>query len=188
LLRLPSEIRTTIWRFVVGGHVLRHTYINHTKRRPTYSMTPPVSERPGGLALPRTCRQIYADVVLLPYKVNTFSFAPNMMVKHDIGCLKPIQRSQITDIQLELVPKRGWRFKQGTSLQELAKLSKYNFDFLPKLERIHILVFDTRQQGQQSYESCVSTLRSRLQVFLANKTVRITFEAANEPWDHYDRR
>jgi hypothetical protein len=151
-------------------------------------MTPPASERPGGLALLRTSRQIYAETVLLPYKLNTFSFAPNMMIKHDIGCLKPIQRSQIEDIQLELVPKKGWRFKRGATLQELAQLSKYNLDFLPALKRIHVIVFDTWGHGQHGYNYCVSTLRGRLQVFLANRDVSITFEAATESWNHYDRK
>ncbi|KAF1959414.1 hypothetical protein CC80DRAFT_379871, partial [Byssothecium circinans] len=65
LLRLPTEIREQIWSEVLGGKTFQQTY-NQGRNQP--SKFRPNRDRKHGLALPLTCRQIYAETASMPYK------------------------------------------------------------------------------------------------------------------------
>ncbi|KAH8731111.1 hypothetical protein GQ44DRAFT_755879 [Phaeosphaeriaceae sp. PMI808] len=68
LLRLPLDIRTMIWEYVLeSGEIIKLfpiACVRHSKiPKPTHRFQ-----------LLRVCRQIYVEAALLPYTLNTFSF------------------------------------------------------------------------------------------------------------------
>ncbi|KAF2797889.1 hypothetical protein K505DRAFT_234490 [Melanomma pulvis-pyrius CBS 109.77] len=83
LLRLPGEIRDTIWRYAVGGHQVdmcghhrgfKYQY-NRVKIRPLgcEETTPSNFVRPT-FQLLQVCRQIYIEASHIVYTMNTFGF------------------------------------------------------------------------------------------------------------------
>jgi hypothetical protein len=58
-------------------------------------MVPCASDRALGLDLLRTCRQIYSETALLPYKLNTFSFNSYMDVKPHLATLARFSVSKL---------------------------------------------------------------------------------------------
>ena len=74
LLKLPPEIRNTIYEYVLGGHKLYYVAygdkmsLRHNPPDPKSEF----AEIPQFLALTKTCRQIQAETKLLPFKLNVF--------------------------------------------------------------------------------------------------------------------
>jgi hypothetical protein len=64
LLRLPPEIRNTIYTFVFGIGTILMIHLR-------YGLS---CRTEGSLNLLRVCRQVYTETCLLPYKLNTFDF------------------------------------------------------------------------------------------------------------------
>ena len=133
----------------------------------------------------RTCRQIYAETALLPYKTNTFSFQKYVGIKQGLRYLKPFQRAQIVDVQLEIFQRSNLRLPNNAAIEGLAQLSKYNLDFLPALKRLHILIFSTRDKPVPKVEESTGEILRDLNVLLAGRRVSITFEATEEHrWEY----
>jgi hypothetical protein len=103
LLRLPPEIRCRIWEYVLGGMTLRSATFRLNDRRFTERMVPPFSERMANISPRRTCRQIYTETALLPYKSNIFNFGTYPDFRFDLGYVKSFQRVHIEKMQIEVV-------------------------------------------------------------------------------------
>jgi hypothetical protein len=102
LLRLPPELRDRIWGFAIGAHVLRVVYTNSPANKTVVKIQPPFKENRNTLALLRTCRQIYSETALLPYKSSTYSCDLWQPLSHGLRHMKRFQRAQIEDLQVEL--------------------------------------------------------------------------------------
>jgi hypothetical protein len=134
-LRLPPELRSRIWEYALGGHTLRTIYLG-ARRRSVPRMVPSTAERMYGLDLLRTCRQIYTETALLPYKTNTFSFSPQGSTRYHLSYLKLFQRAQIDKIQIEASDI-------GVDMYRLLSdvLEKNSLAFLPNLKHITVVYF-----------------------------------------------
>jgi hypothetical protein len=186
LLRLPPEIRHSIWEYALGGHVLRESTLGNkeggTKR---YRWVPPWSERTCGLDLLRTCRQIYSETALLPYKLNTFS-THYQLFQFNLRCwLKPFQDAQISLIQLELISGDDLKVLYGLTGEQAFK---NKLDLLPGLKRVHVLVFDPANTIRPFDEDCKEKVIGRLNALSNGRDLRITFEMLAETWSEYQKK
>jgi hypothetical protein len=63
LLRLPREIRDCIWKHALGGNIF--PVAKKYSRSETYTIMPKAARPSNGVALLRTCRQIYSETARL---------------------------------------------------------------------------------------------------------------------------
>ena len=89
LLRLPAEIRRMIWEYVFSGSVWRARGYPEGKKPLVKS-----------LSILQTCRQIYSETCLLPYRVGTLSFSVYTL-NWDIQGLRGIKLQSIRKMELE---------------------------------------------------------------------------------------
>jgi hypothetical protein len=139
LLRLPAEIRNTIYEYVLGGESWHYlTYIGvrlSLKRRLSKDDERPEKE-PHFLALFKTCRQLQAETKLLPFKLNLFpTFVKDLL--DFLRVLSPSQASVIHTIQamVDHCDSRGSR--NGRLRIEYAELVDVLVE-LPSLRRVEV--------------------------------------------------
>lgn len=100
LLRLPPEIRNRIWEYTLGGVVFRtHTYWGRRRYRVKFKACE--NESNIGLALLRTCRQIYSETATMPIRLNTMACLSVLSFENAAKQLQPYQRKYITKIRIE---------------------------------------------------------------------------------------
>lgn len=77
LLRLPVEIRTRIFAYVLGGNEYS---VYKPKKKPVCAIEgQPRGEAHRNLQVQRVCTQIYSETATLPFTLNTFYAWPHMM-------------------------------------------------------------------------------------------------------------
>jgi hypothetical protein len=152
-------------------------------------MVPAEEERMDGLDLLRTCRQIYTETALLPYKLNTFGFglSYHFSIKHEQRHLKSFQRAQIVNIEVAVYDRWGLSTLYYRPIEDLAEYSRYNLDFLPALEHIRIVIF-AHSMSESDIESCKQNVRKQLGVLLGGRKPDITFEVSKESLVEYITR
>ncbi|KAF2132696.1 hypothetical protein P153DRAFT_354172 [Dothidotthia symphoricarpi CBS 119687] len=143
LLRLAPEIRNRIWTFVLGGMLFRPLFSGRSYKK----MRPSNIDRNDGLTLLRTCRQIYHETALLPFRSNFFIFSAVSLWGSKLNMfrmLRGYQLQQITSIKLEIDSFTGVNLHtlqlvfDGCSRRSHASMSQA----LPGLKHIHICVFN----------------------------------------------
>jgi hypothetical protein len=98
LLRLPPEIRNKIWEYSLGSYVFRAFDLGHRKEKARVKWV----YKPGiGVALLRTCRQIYSEAASMLIPLNTFATSDPRCGSWALKLLPPYQRRQITTIRYE---------------------------------------------------------------------------------------
>lgn len=86
LLRLPPEIRSRIWEYTLGYTIVRAHVPYSRSHKPRLRTS---SDEPGiGMALLRSCRQVYSEAALMPMRLNTFAFEGVYDIKRAIKLLK----------------------------------------------------------------------------------------------------
>ncbi|KAF2027871.1 hypothetical protein EK21DRAFT_36904, partial [Setomelanomma holmii] len=92
LLRMPGELHNRIFRFAVGGYVVRVSL--------KFNMEP-VTMTSGNLSFRLTvARQVYAETALLQYRFNTFYFQHKGSIECFSSSLSQRQGEAITSIAL----------------------------------------------------------------------------------------
>lgn len=118
------------------------------------------------MALLRTCRQIYAEAALIPFKANTFSFWSFCGIEGLVKKRKRIQCNQISTIQLETgeATRMGalWGGVLGPALPNLSSL-------LPGLRHVNIRarLFSSTDQVDnfvQHWSKRIEALRGHVEV------------------------
>ena len=148
LLRLPPEIRTDIWKYVLGGKTFRAIY--HSQCTDLFKFLCPLSEAHNATALLRTCRQIYAEAALMPLLLNNFCVQDGFSTYYALRNLKPHQRKHITSIRIEVLSVEYDRF----TLTEFSNRSVSISRLLPNLRKICVFVFgpSTSNDGETVQE------------------------------------
>ncbi|KAF2132695.1 hypothetical protein P153DRAFT_354171 [Dothidotthia symphoricarpi CBS 119687] len=100
LLRLPPEIRNHIWEYAVGGYTVQGLYGASPGHHHRPSLK--VFERTDGLALLRTCRQVFAETALVPWAASLFAFNHPLTMRQVMKKLKGYQRKSITMLRLDV--------------------------------------------------------------------------------------
>lgn len=119
LLRLPAEIRNHIFEMALDGHTIK----------PDAPRT--LNNRDNRFDLLQSCRQIYAETGILPYRLSTFSFRYLNTMKKWCDRLPPIQRQAISAIQFPY--RREWaEHEEATTL--------LCFPNLPNLKNVDVIL------------------------------------------------
>ena len=146
LLRLPAEIRNLIFHYVLGGQkVAIHSpsyYRPHESeckgesdfaisefKDPYIILERSRSVRPVDLL--KTCRQIYAETVLLPFALNTFSYSSEIEVLDIKNKIFEAQRHAITAVQFCAI--RGSLQNQDGRIKAMS--------YLPGLRKVYINIY-----------------------------------------------
>ena len=122
-LRLPGELRSKIYGYVLGGHALRIGYSPHVRKTKTIKGQRYHVHAGGGLfnrlvehevidhryekalslhlGLLRVCRQVYGEAALLPYAMNTFTFENDWVLRRCFKTLRPTQKRAMTKFAIQ---------------------------------------------------------------------------------------
>ncbi|KAH6638235.1 hypothetical protein C7974DRAFT_451532 [Boeremia exigua] len=101
LLRLPPEIRNRIWEHTLGRSSFR-AQVSKQGRKNVATMVS-LSDEPGvGVALLRSCRQIYSEAAMMPICLNTFVIRDYWRNMKAFRLFSAHQFKRITMIRLEL--------------------------------------------------------------------------------------
>jgi hypothetical protein len=182
LLRLPPELRYRIWTLVIGVPILRTPLRTTPEDKRVQPLKLPITEGKKAWALLRTCRQIYAETALLPYKSSIFSDTLRTPLKSQLKCLKTFQRAQIEDLQVEVM------LPGHTRSPHLSGLRRVKLDILPGLKRIRVLAFRHVNCSETKIEECRTATRSELDLLLAGTNISFMFEVIEMSWIDYDKK
>lgn len=148
-------------------------------------MRAPVTDPLQGLPLLRTCRQIYAESAMLPFRLNTFSSDYINWVTDNFRCMRAYQRAQIMDLQIDVRIREGACVPE-TDVVEVALSTRrlpwgrYKFDGLPALKRIYVLIFTKSSQLGSIEEKCKEEVLGQLNSLLPRRQVDVTFEVRQD--------
>ncbi|KAH7408273.1 hypothetical protein DE146DRAFT_629203 [Phaeosphaeria sp. MPI-PUGE-AT-0046c] len=166
LLRLPAEIRNTIWKYTLGGKTMRPVY----SYRSRLNFVPKPSERINTFALLRTCRQIYAEGALIPYTESIFSVEYMADVTRAFRRFRKHQLGHIRELSIECdryVPNHFdvHQFISGIMFFLPSKA-------LPNLRRLRLGFFSSDDWNAVTFEETEKAIRSALFKSLVNRQIR----------------
>jgi len=147
-------------------------------------MVPRITDRRNALALLQTCRQIYTETALLPYKLGILNAVDYHYIKRDLDYLKPFQCAQFSELQLEAYHE-NLLIQPDPLVTDLSKKEKYNLNFLPGLKRIQVLIFKKRIWVGLNIASLVAGVRARLDLMLVGKNITITIKIVDMTPEEY---
>jgi hypothetical protein len=139
LLRLPGELRTQIWIYVLGYKLLNMWY-SSSFASIWGRVAAPITHCRNVMDLLRTCRQIYAECACIPYRYNIFSFDSYDSIYDQLKNFKLYQRANITHIQLNNFNHNSFLLGTKVPIEELAKRPRLNLSFLPALKQIRVVL------------------------------------------------
>jgi hypothetical protein len=154
LLRLPAELRNRIYDLVLyegDYNFASHFYIKDDQDQDDFlnfegfKVDPKVPNR---LGLIRTCRQLYAETVLLPFSLNTFVFRTHAMQYFFDSKTTMAQSRAIRAIELHLAISDGSIFLAHPKYTPMgatreSQVDRYTVSFctaLPGLASIYVRV------------------------------------------------
>lgn len=122
LLRLPAELRNLIYHYALGNCTL--ILSTHLGRLRLYQRDIPA------FPLLAVCTQIHAEVVLLPYSLNTFDFAFDVTLDFFLADISPSNIRMIKKLDLGtwtvMAPSAG---KSAVQLQKFTGLEEVMFSY-----------------------------------------------------------
>jgi hypothetical protein len=134
----------------------------------------PTLERGHTLALLRTCRQIYAETALLPFKLSIVIVPRWSSLKRTLNSLKSFQYAQIQHIQMEM---------SMLPLQIGSVFSEYDYhqlNLLTGVKRIRVLVFNTKHHPENEVQAWMAAGRGDLERILPGKEISVDFEVSDQ--------
>lgn len=180
LLSLPPEVRNCIWAHALGNSMIQ-AYHRRWTRSYRLRLKPP--NRANAMSLLRTCRQIYQETAILPFKLNTFTMSSAYNIQALETRLKPYQRAQITSLQFEVqVENLSVRVNDP-----LVNARTYAYLKLLTLEKFEICVFGHTKKHADSVARARASLMSAIQshlphVYVAVTTTELGWHTYNGKW------
>jgi len=111
LLTLPAELRNIIWALALGGTTFD---VKCKVQIPWGTATATITTQANSLALLQTCRQVYSETKLLPFRLNAFRFSSEDAFKPWLNQFDKAQQAAITEVHLatwkakHMVESRGF--------------------------------------------------------------------------------
>lgn len=96
LQRLPTELRDRIWRYVLGGQI----FIVRWQYGIRAHLAPATADPRNGVALLRTCRQIYSETASYPLGLGAIASSSPAAIQSAARRLKSYQRKQLRALRL----------------------------------------------------------------------------------------
>lgn len=146
LLRLPPEIRNKIWTIALGDMIFIPNRDWFARPYLWVAANPPRNHR---LALLRTCRQVFCETALIPYKINTFIVPRYIKLRSFLRRMKTAHRRAVSTLQVE------HSMSYGNPLTHVPLLS-----LLTGLERLKVVV--TGYSNNVQNERYLSALKDQL--------------------------
>jgi hypothetical protein len=183
LLRLPAELRNIIWGYALGSNTFDiHCWFSYSRER---IITKVLNRQKNFLSLLRTCRQIYSEAHLLPYRFNGFRIRNEDAI---IPWLNGLERSRLNTItEIHLVTWRARRMLEGTTFFPKPMTDVIPLQRLPSLRRLCVEV-RVQRSGQLCKQRACGTCHAcdaellqseeqlRSYVTNQNKKVEVIFE------------
>ena len=138
LLRLPAEIRASIWKHALEYPVVK---VRPSSKRHRKSVRV-------NFGLLRICRQVYSETARLPHTLNTFSFST-----HD-DVTNFARRKKLDKLQ-KLSVRSNWI----THSLDLVRSVLYHREHLPQLQEVELTMHDLPRSTDEKPKS-EETLRS----------------------------
>lgn len=138
LLRLPTEIRQEIWKYVLGGKTYLASRFGGRYYSQSYSFAPSTVEPRNGMALLRACRQIYSEAVLYAFFKAAFAYHDLTYLKRSVKALQTYQRKHITHLRIDCQGRNYVSYLEGSG-----RLYDIKLDFVkmcPALINVTVLV------------------------------------------------
>lgn len=148
LLRLPTEIRQEIWKHALGGKTYEASCFSGRYYSESYKFAPSAAEPRNGMALLRTCRQIYSEAVLYPFFQATFACHDVTYLKRSVKLLHAYQRKHVAHLWIDC----RWQY-YGLYLADSGLLSDKKLDFkklFPTLSHVTVFVHGIADAGLDS--------------------------------------
>ena len=170
LLSLPPEIRNHIWTYTLNNTMIQIYSI----RSNSYKLLLKPSDRNNPMALLRTCRQIYYETAILPYKLNTITVGTVHRLTALVRHLRPYQYTRITSLELQLDhhnPEYLMRVWGPVAIAAQFPI----LEKLPELRRIEVRLFDyVAALGPGILSKLESGILSKLRACLPQVDVTLT--------------
>ncbi|KAH4935010.1 hypothetical protein HBI79_080090 [Parastagonospora nodorum] len=151
LLRLPTEIRSRIWIYAIGGRTIRQSFGVVRDR----VFVPEPSERTNTFALMRACRQIYAKTDILPMTTNVFQLTNCSTLWIAAKSFRKYQLRQIIGVRVEVNDLRFQRC-YAVYLKQLFEVNKLSI--FPNLRSVHFCVYGSKARVYTSLSDCSAFL------------------------------
>lgn len=156
LLRLPAEIRNSIWEYALGGNIRDLTYFKRDRKRYTEWLIAMSSASfpEHSHALLSTCRQIYAETALLTFSTNEFRFRSKTTFKWTRD-LSKVQKDLIHTVHFVRSP---WHRYLDQGEQRFFVAWDFPIDIFPNIKHIVIEMGETYgdERGQRDHPSDLS--------------------------------
>jgi hypothetical protein len=101
LLRLPAELRIMIYGHVLGAHPIQGYEVDECRACWEADRIEFTLHYEGNLAMLLTCRQVYTEAKLLPFKLNTFTVGFSDILQLHDSELRWWQINAITELHIE---------------------------------------------------------------------------------------
>jgi hypothetical protein len=144
-------------------------------------LKPATTEHEHALALLRTCRQIYAETALVPYKSSIVTIDVWNSIKKQLRCLKSFQSVQIEDIQIEV-------HKPESIVLKLQILKDKTLNLLPGLKRIRMLVFNPDSHSEIEVEAWMEKARREFELIFGGQELSIVFEVTDKSLQEHGQK
>lgn len=174
LLRLPTEIRQEIWKHALGGKTYLASCFSGRYYCKDSRFAPSAEEPRNGMALLRTCRQIYSEAVLYPFFNAIFAYHDLTYLKRSIKGLQGYQSRHVTHLRIDC-RKYGPNFLH---VADSGLLSDNKLDFkkhFPALARVTVLVHGItdayRGADLQPFEASVDVIPPHLRTIIEGSGV-----------------
>jgi hypothetical protein len=183
LLRLPTEIRQYIWEYALGSKTFLATCFRvKWYYGGSYRFAPSTAEDPNGMALLRTCRQIYSEAVLYPMNMATFAYDNVTYLKRSLKSMRPYQLQRVTHLRMECQRyNKVARFetKFPYNALDLAKT-------FPALARITVLVHGITAADHEALEETAAIIRQYLMHAINTSGADLIVESTSEGIPSFD--
>ncbi|KAJ4382904.1 hypothetical protein N0V86_002130 [Didymella sp. IMI 355093] len=156
---LPTEIRKCVWEYALGGKTFLATCFTGRYYRESYRFAPSTAEDSNGMALLRTCRQIYSEAVLYAMNMATFAYNDVTYLKRSLKSMRPYQRGQVTHLRMECrkYNKAAWSIDRKFPINALDFAKTF-----PALAQITVLVHGIADADYDALEETAAIIRQYL--------------------------
>ncbi|KAJ8112074.1 hypothetical protein OPT61_g5473 [Boeremia exigua] len=175
LLRLPPEVRNRIWEYTLGNIVFKAQTVSVPRKMPQTILTPPPDETGIGVALLRTCRQIYSETASLPFRLNAMAFDSIWQLERGAKRFKCYQRKQFTTLRIEVDSIAA--VSTTFSLRDIHRMVRIR----PAMKCIQVVVFSTSAQtNKDALKEAEVRLRHDFGLYLKDRVIQVTIKGCDQ--------
>ena len=163
LLRLPAELRATIWDYALGGQVFKLMEQPSAASEWDAKLVPSNAEPTKSMALLRTCRQIYSETVSIPLGHGVLEYGDPW---HFLSCKNALwayQRGYVQRIRISMpIPddQKWWNPQEWPPMTGFNDLLHWRLLIItlgefPRVREVELLFHDVVDAGGDIFQNQV---------------------------------